>query len=185
MQVTPHRHPGPENCISAPCRSHLTSIQGSGCGSHLHAGPSSPHSRCRELHLSSTQVPSYLHQCLANCISPPFRSRLTSNSQDSDSCLTPIWCCSCCVSHSAERPSMRVPHLDMVRWGFSSALNTWLKCGWLYAWEITSIGFFCSVSQHNFTEVPSGVINENNTRPLGDHWTVHHTLEKMCSLEVR
>ena len=46
MQVTPHRHPGPENCISAPCWSHLTSIQGSGCGFHLHASPSSPYSRC-------------------------------------------------------------------------------------------------------------------------------------------
>ena len=54
MQVAPHRHPGPDNCISAPCRSHPTSIQGSGCGSHLHAGPSSPHSRYKDLHLSST-----------------------------------------------------------------------------------------------------------------------------------
>ena len=45
-------------------------------------------------------------------------------------------------------------------------------------WETSSIGVFCSVNQHNLTEVPSGVINENNTRPLGDHWTVHHTSEK-------
>ena len=132
MQVTPHRHPGPENCMSAPCRSHLTSIQGSGCGSHPHADPSSLNSRCRILHLNSTQVPSYLHPCLDNCISPPSRSRLTSSFQDSVSCLTSIRRCLCCVSHSIERPSMRVPHLDMVRWGFSSALNTWLKCGLLY-----------------------------------------------------
>ena len=129
MQVVPHRHPGPDNCISAPCRSHPTSIQGSGCGSHLHVGPSTPHSRCKDLHLSSTQVPSYLHPCLENYNSPPSRSRLTSSSQDSDSRLPSIQHRLCCVSLTIEPPSMMVPRLNMMRWGFWSALNTLLKSG--------------------------------------------------------
>ena len=129
MKLAPHRHPGPDNCISAPCRSHPTSIQGSGCGSPLHAGPSSPHSRCKDLHLSSTQVPSYLHPCLENYNSPPSRSRLTSSSQDSDSRLPSRQHHLCCVSLSIEPPNMMVPRLNMMRWGFWSALNTLLKSG--------------------------------------------------------
>ena len=43
---------------------------------------------------------------------------------------------------------------------------------------------FSLVSQHNLLEVPSGVINANKTEPLGDHWTMHRSLEKRCSLEV-
>ena len=34
------------------------------------------------------------------------------------------------------------------------------------------------MSQHYSIEVPSGVINGNNTKPLGDHWTMHRTWGK-------
>ena len=37
------------------------------------------------------------------------------------------------------------------------------KLGNVFRWG------FSVVSQHNLLEVPSGVINANNTEPLGDH----------------
>ena len=189
---------------SPPCKWRLTAIQVPKIASQLHAGPISPLSRAQGVGLTFMQVPPHLILGAGNCISAPPRSHLTSIN---------VWRIashlhshSGPVSHQTPKIQIRVsPLSDAAHVVFHIVLNVpvwgclisiWWDEGshqhWTHGWsavdciwEITSIGVFCSVSQHNITEVPSGVINENNTRPLGDHWTVHHTLEKRCSLEVR
>ena len=55
IQVTPHLHPGNENCMSCSCKSHLKPM------SYLYSGPASPVSSSQDSCLTSIHVSSHLH----------------------------------------------------------------------------------------------------------------------------
>ena len=73
VHVMSHFHPSHQNCIAAPSRSCLTSIQIPGFVFPLQPVVS----RSREFHFISIQVPFHPHAYLKTCVLPLFRSRLT------------------------------------------------------------------------------------------------------------
>ena len=81
IQVTPHPHPGPPNCILIPSKHHLKPIQVSRChpipvsrsASHLNPGPISTPSRLSDSRLFFVSVESYLSLAPDICISPTSR----------------------------------------------------------------------------------------------------------------